>query len=266
MSTDNITPAEEPSSTSTILGNETKTTTHNHDNDNDHDEKLIAALTKQLQYYFSPQNLKKDTYLNTIMQLNSGFVPITILSGFANVNKIIARNTTQKILAAAKGTTGTTDSTTPTAPTTIADLTDGDVQRLLEKSALKSQALKMVLLDQDGKIIASHGDEEFEAKKGPLTFEAIGSCSEYVHVATESAAAGVNEDANENQEVENSSSSQEEERKASTVILRDVPDGATEDDIRRVFKRDANDASGDDEDDIAEPNITNVYKEVGQYW
>jgi hypothetical protein len=183
-------------------------------------EQLVSALTKQMQYYFSPQNLAKDTYLNTIMQLNSGFVPISILSGFANLNRIIAR------------TTGG-----------VIDMSDLDVQRLLETSALNSQALKMVLLDQDGKVVASHGDDGYEAQKGPLTFEAVGSCSEYSPTASEN---------------EQELSSEEEDKKSSTVILREVPDGATEEDIRNVFKS--------DDANVVDPNITSAKKEVGQYW
>jgi len=49
---------------------------------------LLNLLSKQLRYYFSSNNLSKDIYLKTIMELNSGFVPVVILSGFGNVRKI----------------------------------------------------------------------------------------------------------------------------------------------------------------------------------
>eukprot|EP00551_Chaetoceros_affinis_P005377 CAMPEP_0203665698 /NCGR_PEP_ID=MMETSP0090-20130426/2870_1 /ASSEMBLY_ACC=CAM_ASM_001088 /TAXON_ID=426623 /ORGANISM="Chaetoceros affinis, Strain CCMP159" /LENGTH=707 /DNA_ID=CAMNT_0050529345 /DNA_START=314 /DNA_END=2437 /DNA_ORIENTATION=+ len=57
-------------------------------------EKLKQQLASQLLYYFSSKNLvqNNDVYLSTIMKLNSGHVPVSILSNFANVNKIIARS------------------------------------------------------------------------------------------------------------------------------------------------------------------------------
>ena len=55
-------------------------------------QQLLKRLAKQLIYYFSDKNLPKDVYLQTIMNLNSGHVPISILANFANVNKIIARS------------------------------------------------------------------------------------------------------------------------------------------------------------------------------
>jgi hypothetical protein len=55
-------------------------------------QQLLKQLAKQLIYYFSTQNLSKDVYLQTIMNLNSGHVPISILANFANVNKIIGRS------------------------------------------------------------------------------------------------------------------------------------------------------------------------------
>ncbi len=187
-------------------------------------KQLVAALANQLQYYFSPQNLSKDTYLNTIMQLNSGYVPTSILSGFANVNRIITRSSTDGVV-----------------PTGL------DVQRLLGKSALQSSALKIVLLGQDGQVLASYGDDHFEELKGPLTFEAVGFCSDYA-----------SDNSNGNDNLNQVDSTQEDEKKGSIVILRDVPEAATEEDVRGVFKS--------DDENIVEPNITNVQKEVGQYW
>eukprot|EP00978_Attheya_sp_CCMP212_P020899 scaffold60464_cov49-Attheya_sp.AAC.1 len=49
---------------------------------------LLPTLAAQLEYYFSPANLARDTYLKTIMDLNSGYVPTTVLATFANVNRI----------------------------------------------------------------------------------------------------------------------------------------------------------------------------------
>ena len=53
---------------------------------------LLIALASQLEYYFSAMNLRRDTYLHTIMGLNSGFVPTTVLATFANVSRIVAQH------------------------------------------------------------------------------------------------------------------------------------------------------------------------------
>lgn len=178
---------------------------------------LLTGLSKQLQYYFSPQNLAKDTYLNTIMQLNSGFVPISILVNFGNINRIVGR------FATGLG---------------MDDTVDIDVSNLLRKSALSADSgLQIVLLNQEGQVLATHGDDNFDELKETVTFEGIGSCST----------------ANKNGDEADSDVSAAD--KASTVILRDVPESATEDDIRSIFQS----------DDFS-PNLTNIEKEVGQCW
>ncbi len=192
---------------------------------------LITALTKQLQYYFSPQNLEKDTYLNTIMQLNSGFVPVSILINFANVNRIIGS------FASRMG---------------ISDIADVNVADLLRKSALTSPStLKIVLLDQDGNPLASHGDDNFESLKGGLTFEAFGKCLPEGDDSTGASRGKIDDDA----------ANEEDEMKASsTVILRDVPEIATEIDIRGIFEKSASNKN------ISSPTISNLQKEVGKCW
>uniref|UniRef100_A0A7S3V6V1 HTH La-type RNA-binding domain-containing protein n=1 Tax=Chaetoceros debilis TaxID=122233 RepID=A0A7S3V6V1_9STRA len=180
---------------------------------------LLTGLSKQLQYYFSPQNLAKDTYLNTIMQLNSGFVPISILVNFGNINRIVGR------FATGLG---------------MDDTVDIDVSNLLRKSALfAGSGLQIVLLNQEGHVLATHGDDNFDELKETVTFEGIGSCS---------TANG----SNNGDEADSDASAAD---KASTVILRDVPESATEDDIRSIFQS----------DDFS-PNLTSVEKEVGQCW
>jgi hypothetical protein len=49
----------------------------------------LQSLARQLEYYFSEQNLAKDTYLQTLRELNDGCVPVTILANFANVQAIL---------------------------------------------------------------------------------------------------------------------------------------------------------------------------------
>jgi hypothetical protein len=49
----------------------------------------IRALARQLEHYFSSTNLAKDTYLQTLRELNDGCVPVSILAGFAKVKAIL---------------------------------------------------------------------------------------------------------------------------------------------------------------------------------
>jgi hypothetical protein len=55
--------------------------------DNNEDT-MVLALARQLEYYFSKQNLAHDTYLKTLMSLNDGCVPLTILASFRKVRAI----------------------------------------------------------------------------------------------------------------------------------------------------------------------------------
>ena len=175
------------------------------------------------------------------MKLNSGFVPITILCGFTNINRIIARYAN----ALANGM----------------DIADIDVHHLLVCSAVEAKVLKIILLDQDGNVIKTHGEEGYDEMKGPKAFEAIGTDDEEEEVidadgdgegVSHAETAVVKEkdsaDASANADAKSSSTN-------STVILRDVPEEATEDDIRHVFE-------GDDGNVI----IHNVQKEVGHCW
>ena len=52
---------------------------------------LLQALTPQLEYYFSPANLAGDTYLRTLMDLNSGYVPVAAVATFGNVQRLVMR-------------------------------------------------------------------------------------------------------------------------------------------------------------------------------
>lgn len=49
---------------------------------------MLTALARQLEFYFSPANLSRDTYLQTLQQLNDGHVPISILANFTKIQTI----------------------------------------------------------------------------------------------------------------------------------------------------------------------------------
>ena len=50
---------------------------------------VYAQLARQLEYYFSEKNLSKDTYVQTLRQLNDGCVPVSILANFAMVKRLV---------------------------------------------------------------------------------------------------------------------------------------------------------------------------------
>ena len=142
------------------------------------------------------------------------------------------------------------------------DIADIDVHHLLVCSAVEAKVLKIILLDQDGNMIKTHGEEGYDDMKGPKAFEAIGTDDEGEGIDADADAdadgegvshaetAVVKEKDRADANVDAKSSSTN-----STVILRDVPEEATEDDIRHVFE-------GDDGNVI----IHNVQKEVGHCW
>jgi La domain len=57
-------------------------------------EYLYRTLARQLEYYFSTNNLSRDTYVQTLRDLNDGCVPVTILVGFGKVRTVTAALTT----------------------------------------------------------------------------------------------------------------------------------------------------------------------------
>ena len=52
---------------------------------------MHSQLAKQLEYYFSEQNLSKDTYLQRLRDLNDGCVPLIVLANFAKVQVLTNR-------------------------------------------------------------------------------------------------------------------------------------------------------------------------------
>jgi len=52
-------------------------------------EDVLRKLSRQLEYYFSTENLSKDTYVRTLRELNDGYVPATILANFGKVRSLL---------------------------------------------------------------------------------------------------------------------------------------------------------------------------------
>jgi hypothetical protein len=50
---------------------------------------VLTQLAKQLEYYFSQQNLVNDPYLQTLRDLNDGCAPVSILANFTKVKLLL---------------------------------------------------------------------------------------------------------------------------------------------------------------------------------
>jgi hypothetical protein len=53
-------------------------------------------LCRQVEYYFTKQNLSTDTYLQRLRQLNDGCVPISILANFGRVRAMVVSNSSNR--------------------------------------------------------------------------------------------------------------------------------------------------------------------------
>ena len=236
---------------------------------------LVKQLAKQLTYYFSKQNLSTDVYLQTIMKLNSGYVPISILASFANVNKIIGRSgillETDKRDEDNDAKEG--DDITPikkdnqdnqkqqlesnnTSEKTGSwkDYTSS-IHELLLQAAHQSHLLSAVKLNQNG-TIANNDNKDDNITTNDRTFDAIGPSSELNDIVSlddhENHVISLERDGYKKTEPNNTASQQDkEDKKTSIIIFRDVHKDATEGDIRKVFD---------------ENQIVHVQKEIGNCW
>jgi hypothetical protein len=51
-------------------------------------DRMHELLARQLEYYFSTDNLSKDTYVSTLRSLNDGYVPLFIIAHFGKVQAL----------------------------------------------------------------------------------------------------------------------------------------------------------------------------------
>ena len=193
---------------------------------------LLEKLGKQLIFYFSSQNLATDTYLNTIMKLNSGHVPLTIVSNFAQIRRIV------------------------NAHVSFGEFEENDICDLIREGALlQSELLNLVLLDQEGQVISNYGDAYYDPKAQKLTLEAIGPNGNIgeQHIKTSRSDSILQESSRVTPPPSVESKN--------IVILRDVPEDATEDDILSIFKN-----SDDSSASSASPVISSLQREHGNCW
>jgi hypothetical protein len=220
---------------------------------------LLPTLAAQLEYYFSPANLARDTYLKTIMDLNSGYVPTTVLATFANVNRI-----TRQSMAY-----------TPQ---------QDQLASLLQSAAALSSLLEVVSLDANGHVSSSPvqvetllasvdlnknsssklEDEEERSQESTAPSTAP---SEEDNKAASSSAAAPSPDVyvmaigpkkisanlnNENHRIP--SSPPRVDQSTTTILLRDVPESVTREEIIEVLTFEGF------------PKIIDVQAEVGNCW
>jgi len=80
---------ESPSSPSSIVTLNRNSTAV--DYNANRDQNILQALSAQLEYYFSSQNLSKDTFLRSKMAQYKGYAPVELVAGFNYVIKILLR-------------------------------------------------------------------------------------------------------------------------------------------------------------------------------
>jgi len=86
-----------PSSSDTTASS---SSTLNDEHDPHYDDATLRQLARQLEYYFSKANLEKDTYVETLRQLNDGCVPVSILQRFQKVQALTPMETMDAIIKA----------------------------------------------------------------------------------------------------------------------------------------------------------------------
>lgn len=101
-----LTDCEEDSPTRVTNSNTSSETASLPDVEQQEQQEFIStSLARQLEFYFSPANLPRDTYLQTLQSLNDGYVPITIVANFAKIQAIYSGGEEARIQAVVKAVT-----------------------------------------------------------------------------------------------------------------------------------------------------------------
>mmetsp|Transcript_34442 Transcript_34442/g.39248 ORF Transcript_34442/g.39248 Transcript_34442/m.39248 type:complete len:500 (+) Transcript_34442:345-1844(+) len=159
----------------------------------DFTEDILRKLSQQLEYYFSTENLSKDTYLRTLRELNDGYVPASILANFGKVRLLLQQQHNIKAVVKA-------------ASYFSSHLEVVHVDKESSEKVLETEGRQTILAIGPKNSKPIDIDMRKQEKEQPSTF------------ATNNSTGIPNVDSLQN-----------------TVILRDVPCGVTEDDIRKLF-------------------------------
>lgn len=120
---------------------------------------LLQALTPQLEYYFGPANLAGDTYLRTLMDLNSGYVPVAAVATFGNVQRIVMRWDGGIPPTAA---TSPNPEDPPGGPLVRSER--GGVAAFVAAAAWQSRLLDVVEIDAEGRKVVEAAGSDGKAK------------------------------------------------------------------------------------------------------
>lgn len=162
---------------------------------------VLSQLAKQLEYYFSQQNLANDPYLQTLRDLNDGCAPVSILANFTKVKLLLP----------------------------VAD-DDVRIHAILQAATQYSELLRVLSIDTSTGHVATDltpSSAKTILAVGPVGQEPL-SLSSSSSVTTASASASTSTGAN------GASSSPP---LPSTVILRDVLPDVTEEQVRELFEQ-----------------------------
>ena len=131
------------------------------DDDGDEAEVEITvykALARQIEYYFSSQNLMADTYLQTLRELNDGCVPVSIIANFSKVKTIVSPLILQKkhrTFSMMLSSTHTSNGISSTGSTSLGDdvsnvplKNNNNNNSALQLSSLSSKAHRMLKEEQ----------------------------------------------------------------------------------------------------------------------
>lgn len=164
---------------------------------------VLCQIARQLEYYFSQQNLSKDTYLQTLRQLNDGCVPVTILANFAKIQFILS----------------------PYFPLFCDE--ESRMQVILQAVTEATDLLRVNSIDTaTGKIATD------ETPSSATTILAIGPVHKEPLTLPSSSTATDGSLLHQQRELSSSSSSS-----SNTIILRDVDPDVTEEEVRELFEQ-----------------------------
>jgi len=182
----------------------------------DNDAALLQ-LARQLEYYFSRANLSKDTYVQTLRELNDGYVPISIVSNFAKVQMLVPYEAISAIV-----------------------LATNDFSSLLEIVAVDTKTGEKVEEESPSTIWAvgpiSREPLDYNSKQPSTTMVNL-------EVAASLSAIGTTDTTNDKSPVQN------------TIILRDVDNEVTEEQVRALF-----------EEGEQFPSIQSLHLDVANCW
>jgi La domain len=180
-----------------------------------HLHRVNVLLARQLEYYFSTANLAKDTYLSTLRSLNDGYVPVSII---ANFGKVQALAPLDSAFAAVK-----------IAATDFSDL------------------LEVVVVNSDtGKRVLNHDEKPSKTvlAVGPVSGEPI-PMNKFYSCALSDAESVSSQEKDEHVVTPatskslatsfSSASGRGSNGVQNTIILRETPDGMTEEVVRELF-------------------------------